>query len=88
MIVPQQRLDENGIEEITAIFSSPRKSSPLKNAVADIETAESQSTLPRSAGMSGMGDGTWSEHEQTFRSDMPHPIILLLSSFAYSDNMC
>ena len=48
----QRPLDVNGIEEISGIFSSPRKSSPLKNVMV-LESVEEAGMFPESVEMSG-----------------------------------
>lgn len=49
----QRPLDINGMEEITGIFSSPRKPSPLKQ-VTMMESVEASSMFPDRVDMSGM----------------------------------
>lgn len=49
----QRPLDINGMEEITGIFSSPRKPSPLKQ-VTLVESVEKASMFPDLVEMSGM----------------------------------
>lgn len=44
----QRPLDLNGIEEITGIFSSPRKPSPLKQMIL-MQSIESSSMMPNQA---------------------------------------
>jgi hypothetical protein len=54
--LPQAQLDENGLEEITGLFSSPVKASPLKqNPGASVNANDVQnSALETSEEMSGM----------------------------------
>lgn len=51
LTLPQQKLDEHGLEEVSDLFSSPKKPSPLKQmfTAADVDEGESDSTE-----MSGM----------------------------------
>lgn len=49
----QRPLDANGIEEISGIFSSPRKPSPLKN-VTILESVEESHASPETVEMSGV----------------------------------
>ena len=49
----QRPLDANGIEEISGIFSSPRKPSPLKN-VTILESVEESRASPEAVEMSGV----------------------------------
>lgn len=66
--LPQQRLDEHGLEEVSNLFSSPRKPSPLKNVInADgltppqalstrrpLRASLLRSASPRKTGISGI----------------------------------
>ncbi|RMZ75116.1 hypothetical protein DV737_g5445, partial [Chaetothyriales sp. CBS 132003] len=51
--LPQQRLDEHGLEEMSHLFSSPKKPSPLKHCLlADPDAEEANSATPKPSGAS------------------------------------
>lgn len=52
--MPQGRLDENGLEEMSGLFSSPRKPSPLRRHVNDLNGINENSMLEVSEAMIGM----------------------------------
>jgi Kinetochore CENP-C fungal homologue, Mif2, N-terminal len=52
--LPQGRLDENGLEEITGLFSSPTKPSPIKQNLGPSSTDAQNSTFEASEDMSGI----------------------------------
>jgi hypothetical protein len=52
--VPQGRLDENGLEEMSGLFSSPRKQSPVKRHVNGLNGISENSMLEVSEAMTGM----------------------------------
>jgi len=68
----QRPLDINGMEEITGIFSSPRKPSPLKQMTL-IPSVEESSMLPNRAEMFSMNIGLMALQILDARPAKHHP---------------
>lgn len=48
VVLPHGRLDVNGMEEISGIFSSPRKPSPLRKSMSIVDAVEERGTFGQS----------------------------------------
>lgn len=67
LILPQQKLDEHGLEEVSNLFSSPKKPSPLKQMFTAEELSEENGN---STGMVGM-DSMLRPQSQTYCHSLP-----------------
>lgn len=78
LTLPQQKLDEHGLEEVSNLFSSPKKPSPLKQmfTAADVsDEGESESTA-----MTGM--------DSTIRFPIANVLLCYIASLANRYHAC